>query len=210
MSRFSDFNHLVLATHNPHKVTEIAAILAFYRPGLKLSSAADFNLPDVDETGQNFAENAFLKARTVATQTGLPSLGDDSGLCIPALNNRPGLHSARFAKEKGSHEEAAASLWQDLRGKDPTAYYICHLCLVMPDGERLDVTGRTDGRMIYPGQKGGQGFGAGSGKSYDPYVIADGHDVSIDMLSPEQREPLAFRNRAIAALAAKLGWSAAI
>ena len=129
---------LVLATRNAHKVTELRAILTETGLDVELVGADAYpEIPDVKETGVTFAENALLKARTLAEATGLPAVADDSGLCVDVLGGAPGIFSARWA---GRHGDDAANLdlllaqLGDIDDPHRTAYFACAAALALPDG----------------------------------------------------------------------------
>jgi XTP/dITP diphosphohydrolase len=156
-------------------------------------------LPDIDETGADFAENALLKAQIVASATGKPALGDDSGFCVPALGDFPGLYSARFVKNSGGQDAAVADLWQQVGQKSTPAFYVCYLCLVWPNVCQITAVGRIDGKLVYPA-RGNQGFG------YDPYFVPDGYDQTFAELGPDITQKIGHRALAINSLAKQLGW----
>jgi len=152
---------LVLASHNPDKVREIAVLLAPH--GLNVTSAAELNLPEPEETGATFAENAVLKGAAAATATGLPALADDSGIAVTALGGQPGIYSARWARSGiGPSKDfmvAMQRVERELAGAaDRSAAFICVLCLAWPDGRNETFEGRIAGTLIWP-PRGDKGFG---------------------------------------------------
>lgn len=181
---------LVIASHNPGKLREIADLLAAYVE--HFPSAASFGLSDPEETGESFRANAELKARYASAGTGLPALADDSGLTIPALGGAPGIHSARWAEQPdGSRDFAAAMARVNARlealpsaGRD--AAFVCALALAWPDGHCETVEGRVDGRLVWP-PRGTQGFG------YDPVFVPAGYDVTFAEMAPAEKHGLSHR-----------------
>ncbi len=188
MARSFQEGRLVLASHNPGKRREIAERLAPLN--IEVSSAADHDLPEPEETGTTFEDNARLKARAAAETTGLPALADDSGLCVHALNNAPGIYSARWAGPDKDFTAAMEKLHQKLEGaEDNTAHFACALALVWPDGHNETVTGRVFGSITWP-PRGEKGFG------YDPVFIPDGHTVTFGVLDPEIKQAISHRAQA--------------
>lgn len=187
---------IVLATHNPGKVAEFQTLLA--PCGVEVVSAADLNLPEPDETGTSFAENAVLKARAAADLSGLRALADDSGLSVRALNGDPGIYSARWAGPDKDFTRAM-HLVHDRLGDDPdrVAAFICVLALVDPDGQTHLFEGRVDGTLTWP-PRGAGGFG------YDPMFIPDGESRTYGEMAPSEKKATSHRARACAALVAFL------
>jgi len=183
---------LVLATRNPHKLEEIAAILAF--PGLHIRSALDFpEIPEVEETGSTFAENALLKARALSTATGEWAMADDSGLEVDALGGAPGVYSARFAGEPANYQANNDKLLALLdAAADRRARFVTVLALVAPDGRHFTVEGRCEGH-IGRAPRGNQGFG------YDPLFVPEGHTQTFAEMSAGQKNRISHRARALAA-----------
>jgi XTP/dITP diphosphohydrolase len=188
---------LVLATHNPGKVVEIAELLAPF--GMEMVSAGDLGLPEPDETGLTFIANAELKALAAATASGLPALADDSGLCVDALGGAPGIYSARWAGEAKDFSVAMQRVHDEMAakraGKVDTAHFICALCIAWPDGHKQTFEGRVDGRLVWP-PRGGNGFG------YDPMFLMDGRDQTYGEMTRADKEADNHRARAFAQLVA--------
>ncbi len=196
---------LMLATGNRGKVAELSALLALH-PGLagvKLLTPRDWphTLPDVDETGDTFAENALLKARALARATGLPALADDSGLCVDALGGRPGLHSARWIGPDASDADrnvellSALALFPD--PKDRAARFVCAIAVVSPDGDEAVGRGECAG-VILTNPRGSGGFG------YDPLFLLPDLDRTMAELRQDEKNVGSHRARAVAALASRL------
>ncbi|KAB7645479.1 RdgB/HAM1 family non-canonical purine NTP pyrophosphatase [Polymorphobacter fuscus] len=183
---------LVLATHNPGKVVELAELLGPH--GLDIVSAGDLGLAEPEETGETFIANAELKALAAATASGLPALADDSGLCVDALGGAPGIYSARWAGP-GKDFAIAMARVHDAMGQDGprTAHFICALTIAWPDGHTESVEGRCDGRLVWP-PRGDKGFG------YDPMFVMDGKSRSFGEISRAEKEADNHRARAFAQL----------
>jgi XTP/dITP diphosphohydrolase len=192
---------LVLATLNPHKVTELSRILdgdGGPGAGVSLTSLAEFPCaPDVAETGATFADNALLKARAIAAFTGLPAVADDSGICADALNGMPGVLSARWS---GRHGDDQANLdlllaqLADIPDERRGAEFRCAAALVQPGGAEQVTEGVLRGRLIRA-RRGTGGFG------YDPIFIPDGGTQTTAELSPAEKDAISHRGRAFRALA---------
>src|SRR5207253_3107035 len=148
-------------------------------------SAGELELPEPDETGESFAGNALLKAHAAAHASGLPALSDDSGLCVEALGNEPGIYSARWAGEKKDYSLAFARIQDGLkkRGfeKNARACFICMLALVLPDRSEQIFEGRIDGTLTFP-PRGKNGFG------YDPIFIPGGEQHTFAEMSTAQKQ----------------------
>lgn len=194
MTKHFESGTLLIASHNAGKVREIGDLLAPF--GVQVVSAAELNLPEPEETGATFAENAALKARAAATASGHPALSDDSGLVVPALGGIPGIHSARYAKEAGGFAPAMEKLCASLpAGADPSAYFVCVLALAWPDGACDVYEGRVDGDLVWP-PRGGNGFG------YDPIFLPKGGKLTFGEMEPKAKHALSHRADAFAKLVA--------
>ena len=148
---------LVMATHNPGKVVELAELLAPH--GLDVVSAGELGLPEPEETGLTFVANAELKALAAAIASGLPAIADDSGLCVDALGGAPGIYSARWAGPGKDFGVAMHRVRAEMPATAPdTAHFICALSLAWPDGHTESVQGRVDGRIIWA-PRGSNGIG---------------------------------------------------
>jgi XTP/dITP diphosphohydrolase len=187
---------LVIASHNPGKVPEIAALLG--DRGLVLRSAAELGLPEPEETGATFADNAALKARASARASGFWSLADDSGLAVAALEGAPGIYSARWAGPSKDFAAAMSRIERELRAKgdpDPSAEFVCALALSDPDGGATVFEGRIEGTLTFP-PRGQNGFG------YDPIFVARGMHQTFGELEPAHKHAISHRARAFAQLVA--------
>ena len=181
---------IVLATHNAGKVREMQAILAPF--GIEVLSAGDLNLSEPEEDGETFIENARIKAVAAAKESGLPALGDDSGLCVHALNDRPGIYSARYNEpKKNGFMYAMEKLNEELgTAADRSAHFSCALVMAWPDGDTAEFEGRVDGKLQWP-VKGSNGFG------YDPMFVPDGYDLSFAELPSDVKNTISHRARAL-------------
>jgi len=192
---------LVIASRNDHKIQEMRRILEQVGLDIELVGTAEFpDLPDVEETGSTFAANAMLKARAVSEFTGLPAVGDDSGLCVDALNGMPGILSARWSGTHGNDQANLALLLaqisqvpSDRRG----ASFICAAAYVHPDGTEFVVEGQMSGTLI-DAPIGTNGFG------YDPIFVPQGHQITSAQMSAELKDSISHRGKALAALADQL------
>ena len=190
---------LVLASGNPGKLAELRELLG---DGFDLHAQSEFGVGDADETGLSFIENAILKARHAARATGLPALGDDSGLCVDALGGAPGLYSARYA---GTHGDADANIDKLLRaldgieGASRAARFVCALALVRhaEDPQPLVAEGRWEGRILHARQ-GSNGFG------YDPVFFSPAHGCSAAELPAAVKNRDSHRGQALAILQDRL------
>jgi XTP/dITP diphosphohydrolase len=192
---------LVLASHNPGKVREITELLAPYRVVTK--SAAELSLPEPEETGSTFAENAALKACGAAQASGLPSLSDDSGLAVVALNGAPGIYSARWAGSSKDFSVGMARIERELKDKSATNYsakFVCALALAQPHGEAEIFEGEVYGHLEFP-PRGTKGFG------YDPIFVPDGFTQTFGEIDPAQKHAMSHRARAFAKFIAATGLS---
>lgn len=189
---------LLIASHNPGKIREIAELL---QPlGIGVRSAAELGLAEPEETGATFAENAALKAHIAAKAANLPALADDSGMGIPALGGAPGIYSARWAGPDKDFkvaftriERELQALGLDARAQAIPAYFICTLCLAWPDGIEASFEGRVDGTLTFP-PRGAHGFG------YDPVFIPQGYAVTFAEMPATEKHAISHRARAFAQL----------
>ena len=195
---------LVIATHNAGKLKEIAALLEPY--GLNCVSAGSLGLPEPEETGTTFVENALLKARAAAEAAGLPALADDSGLSVTALGGRPGVYTAdwaerqRFEGEPGRDWYMAMGKVEGLlaeqgEGVDRGAWFSCVLAIAWPNGENAVYEGRVDGSLTWP-PRGKMGFG------YDPVFVPTGDTRTFAELDPAEKHRISHRADAFAKLVA--------
>lgn len=189
---------LVVATHNQGKAKEIEALLAPY--GIEILSAAKLGLPEPEETGSTFHENAEIKSLAAAVASNLPALADDSGIVIPALGGAPGIYSARWAGPEKDFSAAMTRVEEELKksaANDFSAYFVCVLSLSWPDGHTESFEGRIYGTLTFP-PKGAGGFG------YDPIFIPEGYDETFAELDFALKHSISHRARAFEKLIALL------
>ena len=191
---------LVIASHNPGKVREITELLGPY--GIEPVSASELDLPEPEETGNSFIDNAELKARLAADLSGLPALADDSGLCVEALGGAPGIFSARWAGENKDFGVAMERVHNELLAQGPdagrNAHFICALAVAWPeDGQCQLFEGRVDGTLTWP-PRGTNGFG------YDPIFVPIGGELTFGELPPADKYAIDHRADAFAKLVAAL------
>ncbi len=204
---------LVVASHNDGKVREIGQLIAPF--GLDAVSAAKLKLDEPEETGVTFEENAYIKAHAAAVATGLPSLADEAGLCVDALDGAPGVYTADWAMQAdGSRDfsmamQAVEDKFHEVGAGDSSdtdkrqAHFVATLCLCWPDGHAEYFRGEVHGTLIWP-PRGQQGFG------YDPVFMPEGDNRTFGEMSADEKhgwkpggeEPLSHRSRAFAKFAA--------
>jgi XTP/dITP diphosphohydrolase len=188
---------VVLATRNAHKIDEIGRILAPY--DIELVGLPD-DAPEVVEHGATFEENALLKARSAAAQTGLVALADDSGITVDALNGMPGVLSIYWA---GRARDDAANLRlvleqiEDVPDERRGAAFVCAAAAALPDGREIVAEGRLEGSLLRA-PRGSGGFG------YDPIFVPTGETRTTAEMAPEEKDAISHRGRAFRALAPRL------
>jgi XTP/dITP diphosphohydrolase len=193
---------LVIATHNPGKLREMQSLLAPY--GLECVSAGELGLPEPEETGTTFEENALIKARAAASAANLPALADDSGLCVTALGGRPGVYTADWA-ERQPYEGEAGRDWYMAMGKvegmlcalgvnvDRSGSFNSTLALAWPDGEHYVYRGHVNGTLAWP-PRGDKGFG------YDPVFMPNGSSKTFGEIEWQEKQLVDHRADAFAKL----------
>lgn len=187
----------VLATHNPGKLREMAAILELL--GVDAVSPAELGLDvDVEETGGTFAENALLKAKAVCAAAGMPAIADDSGLCVDALNGGPGVYSARYGGPELDDRGRCLLLLSNMRGA-PTraAHFETAVACAFPGGDVLQAEGRCDGAIAFA-PIGTGGFG------YDPVFLAPEKAKTFGQMTEAEKAEISHRGKALEAFAEKL------
>lgn len=183
------FEKLVVASHNQGKIDEIEKMLAPFH--IEVVSAKDLNLPDVEETGTTFQENAELKAVQLSEISGLPCLADDSGLCVHALDNRPGVYTARYAPNR-DFDKGMDKLIQELKDlgtKDWSAHFSCVLALKVPNVECRFFEGRVEGEIVTE-KSGDKGFG------FDPVFKPVGYNKTFAHFEKDEKAAISHRGRA--------------
>ena len=178
---------LVIATHNPGKLSEMRELLAPY--GIDAISAGELQLKEPDETGMTFRDNARIKAQAAVGAAGLPAFADDSGLAVDALDGEPGIHSARWAGPDRDFQRAMETIEEKLaerRANTPDrrrAEFVSALCVAWPDGHTEEFEARVAGTLVWP-PRGDKGFG------YDPIFLPDGHERTFGEMSSEEKHGL--------------------
>jgi XTP/dITP diphosphohydrolase len=184
----------VIATHNPGKLAEMRELLAPF--GIDAVSAGELGLPEPDETGLTFHDNARIKAHAAATASKLPAFADDSGVVVDALGGEPGIYSARWAGPDKNFRYAMETIEEKLRKRDATtpekrtAHFVSALCVAWPDGHTEDFEAQVDGVLIWP-PRGDKGFG------YDPMFLPDGHDRTFGEMPSEEKHGLPPRGKGL-------------
>lgn len=178
---------IVVASHNEGKLREIAGLIAPF--GFEAGSAAEYGLPEPEESGTTFEQNALIKAHAAAVATGLPALSDDSGLVVDALGGQPGVYTAdwatlpdgsrdfgiamRLTEDKLRH--AGAISWESRTGR-----FVSVICLAWPDGHAEYYRGEAEGRLVWP-PRGDKGFG------YDPMFQPEGFEITFGEMSAQEK-----------------------
>jgi XTP/dITP diphosphohydrolase len=195
-------HRIVFASHNAGKLREFADLMAPF--GIEAKSAKEYGLPEPDETGTTFEENAYIKAFAAAKATGLPALSDDSGLCVDALDGAPGVYTANWAetpdgaRDFGMAMQRTEVALQEVGAVDPaqrTGRFVAVICLAFPDGEAEYFRGEVEGTLVWP-PRGTLGFG------YDPVFLPDGFEKTFGEMSAEEKhgwkpgQPTALSHRA--------------
>lgn len=189
---------MILASNNAHKLDEFRAIFSDMGIEIIPQSAAGCDF-EVDETGETFEENAYLKAIAVTRATGQAAIADDSGLEVDALGGAPGVHSARYT---GRHDDTDAArnelLLHNLGARtDRTARFVSCICCTFPNGDVLRARGTCEGSILFA-PRGENGFG------YDPLFLPEGYDCSMAELRPEEKNAISHRGNALKILKEEL------
>jgi XTP/dITP diphosphohydrolase len=189
---------LILATRNTKKLAELRRILEAGSVDVSVTDLSEYpDMPEVAETGATFTENALLKARAVVKHTGRPAVAEDSGLCIDALNGMPGVLSARWAGRHGDDEanlRLVLGQLADVPADRRAAHFASVAALVLPSGREHITEGTVSGR-ITDAPRGTNGFG------YDPIFVPDGSELTTAEMTPEAKDAISHRGRALRALA---------
>ncbi|MGY4499728.1 XTP/dITP diphosphohydrolase [Bradyrhizobium sp. GM24.11] len=178
---------LVIATHNPGKLAEMKELLA--PRGIEVVSAGALDLPEPEETGNDFRSNAAIKAIAAAQATKLPAFADDSGIVVDALDGAPGIYSARWAGPSKDFTAAMAQIERLLQERGATtpdkrkAHFVSALCVAWPDGHLEEVDARVDGTLVWP-PRGTSGFG------YDPMFLPDGYNRTFGEMESIEKHGL--------------------
>jgi XTP/dITP diphosphohydrolase len=186
--RLAAGERLVLASHNQHKLVELADLLRPHQ--VTVVSAASLGLPEPPEDAPDFLGNARIKALAAAHASGLPALADDSGFCVAALGGAPGVYSARWGGAAKDFAGAMARVHREMAdADDQRAWFVAVLCLAWPDGHTESFLGRVDGITTWP-PRGNHGFG------YDPMFVPAGGSTTFGELRAEEKREISHRARA--------------
>lgn len=181
---------IIFASHNKGKIAEIREILSPY--GINVLSGEDLSLPDVEETGKTFEENAYIKALAAAKEQNIPCFADDSGLCVDAIGGRPGVYTARYAPNR-DFDKGMDKLLEELEATNSnnrSAHFSCVIVLAYPNGEYKSFEGRVDGSIAVK-KSGKAGFG------YDPIFIPTGFTRSFAEFESCEKNKISHRGRAL-------------
>lgn len=188
----------IIATNNAKKLKELERILKPLGINAVSAKEAGIVLDDVEETGTTFAENAFIKANSAFQKTGMPAVADDSGLCVDALNGRPGVYTARYGGENATDEEKYMKLldeMKDIADNNRNAHFTSAICCILPDGTKIEVEGICEGKIAF-NPYGDGGFG------YDPVFMFG--DKSYAQLTAEEKDAVSHRGQALRKLQSEL------
>ena len=192
--QITEKKQLVVASGNAHKIREISEIFTDFEVVSQKQAGFD---EDVEETGATFMENAIIKAQAASKALGIPTLADDSGLCVEALDGAPGVYSARYCGEHGKDKENRDLLLKNLDGvENRRAYFACALALVYPNGDVLTAEGRTYGNILLA-EQGEGGFG------YDCIFESEDLGKSFGVATAEEKNSVSHRFRALQVLLQK-------
>lgn len=184
-------NKLILASDNAHKFREFSEILSGTDTQVILRSEAGCGF-EIEETGTTFAENAYIKAKSVTDYTGLPAVADDSGICVDHLGGGPGIFSARYGAgmAHNDHERMMYLLDQMKNADVRSARYVCSICCTFPDGDVIRAEDTCEGSILFE-PVGEGGFG------YDPVFLPAGYDRSMAQLTPDEKNAISHRGKAL-------------
>ncbi len=188
----------IIASKNKKKIAEMERIL---NPlGIQVVTELDLGIkiPEVDETGETFLDNAVLKAESACANSGLPAIADDSGLCVDALGGAPGVYSARFAGEDATDDDNNALLIEKLKGiekEQRSAQFVSSIAVIFPNGDKVTAYGECKGEIGFV-PAGTNGFG------YDPYFYVE--EISFAQMNASQKDKVSHRGNALRELEKKL------
>ena len=184
MARLFNEPELIISTHNPGKLREIAELLEPF--DTQLLSADELGFPEPVEDGLTFIANAEIKARAAVKRSAKPALSDDSGLVVPALGGAPGIYSARWAGPKNDFNVAIQRVHDELGDMDRRAHFVAALALAWPDGHIEMFEGVVHGTLVWP-PRGNLGFG------YDPMFQPNGYDITFGEFEPSAKHAISHR-----------------
>ena len=180
---------IIFASTNKGKIREFREILKPY--GINILSLEDIGFKgDIVEDGNTVLENAIIKAKTISKLYNKPAMSDDSGICVVALNNAPGIHSARYSPNRDDKENNKLLLKNLGDNKNRRAFYECDIVIYLPNDKYYSFVGTCYGNIAYK-EEGNLGFG------YDPLFIPDGYDISFGLIPAEEKNKISHRGKAI-------------
>lgn len=184
---------VILASRNKGKIKEIGDILGRYDMTVVSRDDAGLPIDEVEETGETFEENSYIKAKAILDVPGVPTVADDSGLMVDALGGAPGVYSARYAGENCTYEDNNRKLLDALAGvpdEKRSARFVSVITMLWPDGRKIVARGECEGRILTE-TRGEGGFG------YDPLFVPEGYDISFGEMSPEEKNKISHRAKAL-------------
>lgn len=184
------YKEIIFASNNKGKISEIKDILSPY--GIKVLSGEDIEIPDVEENGSTFEENAYIKALATAKKQNIPCFADDSGLCVDAMGGKPGIYTARYAPNRDFDKGMDKLLKElaDTKSNNRAAHFACVIVFAHPDGKYKAFEGRVDGNIATQ-KVGSSGFG------YDPIFIPTGFNRSFAEFNEDEKNKISHRGRAL-------------
>ena len=184
---------VILASRNKGKIKEIGDILGRYDMIVVSRDDAGLPIDEVEETGETFEENSYIKAKAILDVAGVPTVADDSGLMVDALGGAPGVYSARYAGENCTYEDNNRKLLDalaDVPDEKRSARFVSVITMLWPDGRKIVARGECEGRILTE-TRGEGGFG------YDPLFVPEGYDISFGEMSPEEKNKISHRAKAL-------------
>ncbi len=184
---------VILASRNKGKIKEIGDILGRYDMTVVSRDDAGLPIDEVEETGETFEENSYIKAKAILDVAGVPTVADDSGLMVDALGGAPGVYSARYAGENCTYEDNNRKLLDalaDVPDEKRSARFVSVITMLWPDGRKIVARGECEGRILTE-TRGEGGFG------YDPLFVPEGYDISFGEMSPEEKNKISHRAKAL-------------
>lgn len=184
---------VILASRNKGKIKEIGDILGRYDMTVVSRDDAGLPIDEVEETGETFEENSYIKAKAIIDVAGVPTVADDSGLMVDALGGAPGVYSARYAGENCTYEDNNRKLLDalaDVPDEKRSARFVSVITMLWPDGRKIVARGECEGRILTE-TRGEGGFG------YDPLFVPEGYDISFGEMSPEEKNKISHRAKAL-------------
>lgn len=185
------FMKYIIGTNNPKKLIELQRILAPLKIEAVTAKQVGISLDDVEENGTTFLENSYIKAEAACKKTGIPAIADDSGLCVDALDGRPGIYSARYAGKNATDSDRIVKLLSEMKNVEEnkrTACFVSAITCVFPNGDIIQAEGKCFGKIAFK-PDGDNGFG------YDPVFLRNG--VSFGKLTPEEKDKVSHRGNAL-------------